>query len=443
MSWSHPAFAAIAGLLGARAGLQFTDASRPAGEAAILRAMERAGQADPAGYARLVRQDREALDALLAEVTVGETYFFREPGQFRFLKEKVLPGGRLPYRAWSAGCATGEEAYSLAMLFEGEGLAEAGVLGTDVSAAAIARAREGVYGPWSLRGEGRALAGPFLEPAGGRFRVVERVRRRVQFALLNLAEDGYPSAVTGTWGLDLILCRNVLVYFDPATVRAVAGRLFAALAPGGWLLTASSDPPLGGLAAFETRVSEAGVFYRRPLPVSEIIGEPVRVAGAEALRSPGEAPHRGVEDSLGVPATPPQSQEELAAQLREQANADPRGAERACALALRAHPLSAELHYLHALLLATGGDDGRAAAALRRVLFLDSTLAVAHFTLGALLERRGDPAGARRAYRRARGLAAARPADEPLPLGDGERAGELAAAAQGRLAALGAGGPRR
>jgi chemotaxis protein methyltransferase CheR len=432
MNWTDPTFATIADLLAARAGLQFNDAARPSTEAAIRRAMRHANLADVSAYARLIGRDPELLSALLAEVTVGETYFFREPAQFRFVQESVLPGAPCPFRAWSAGCSTGEEAYSLAMLFESVGMADARVLGTDISQPALSRARDGVYRPWSLRGQGTALCEPFLTRKGELFRVQDSIRRRVDFACLNLAEDCYPSLATGTWGLDLIFCRNVLIYLDPATIQAIAVRLFAALRPGGWLLTASSDPPLQGLAAFATRVIEERIYYQKPtseMPIAE--APPVRLPALEQVEAPVEASK--------TPPRPPivaHSPPELAGQIRARANVDLAGAERACGEALRQRPLSAELHYLHALLLLAAGYDSRAIAALRRVLFIDRSLAVAHFTLGTMLERRGDTEGARRAYRKARDLAADWPGGEPLPLGDGEQAPDLLAAAVARLAGL-------
>jgi chemotaxis protein methyltransferase CheR len=120
--------------------------------------------------------------------------------------------------------------------------------------------------------------------------------------------------------------------------------------------------------------------------------------------------------------------------VRALANLEATRAERACAAALGRHPLSAELHYLHAMLLIELRRDEEAIQALRRVLYLDRSLAIAHFTLGALLWRRGDPAGGRRAYRNAHALCAARPPDEIVPLSDGERAGRLAEAATYQLA---------
>ncbi len=125
-----------------------------------------------------------------------------------------------------------------------------------------------------------------------------------------------------------------------------------------------------------------------------------------------------------------------ALRVRALANLDAVESERACAEAAARHALCPELHYLHGTLLLALGRDAEAAAAVRRALYLDRSLAAAHCTLGAILERRGDMAGARRAFRNARDLCAARPADEEVPLTDGERVGRLAEAACARLALL-------
>src|SRR4051812_45918439 len=182
MTRIEPAFQAVADLVGRRAGLAFEPPRRADAELGIRRAMARAGIGDPARYRARIGRDEALLDDLIGELTVGETYFFREPAQFRFLRAEVLPeirrrrGAGHLLRAWSAGCATGEEAYSLAMTFAAAGLGNsARVLATDISRAALAGARRASYGAWSLRGEAAELARPFLRRDGGRFVVVESI----------------------------------------------------------------------------------------------------------------------------------------------------------------------------------------------------------------------------------------------------------------------------
>jgi chemotaxis protein methyltransferase CheR len=469
VSWSHPAFETVVRRLGEQTGLSFAPARHDSTEQGIRRAMARAGAADPEQYGALVERDAAALDDLIAELTVGETYFFRDPAHFDFIRRTVLPdlarrrGFEHVVRAWSAGCASGEEAYSLAMLFAEEGWAgRAYLLATDISRTALAKAHQASYGNWSLRGPAAAAAGPYLSCHGNRHVVYERIRRAVDFEYLNLARDVYPSFATGTWGMDLILCRNVLIYFDREAGATVARRLFESLAPGGWLITAASDPPVGNDAPYETVVNEEGVFYRRPAetkpqyPVGSIqhtapsteyavantdhsvlgtaycaegiASSPDRLGEAQAAFARGDY-LRAAELTAADPSA-------AVLHVRALANLDTARAERACAEAVARHPCAAELHHLHAVLLLELGRDDEAARAARRVVYLDRGLALGHFTLGSILWRRGDKAGARRAYRNARDLCAARPADEVVPLSDGERAGRLAEASAARLAVL-------
>jgi chemotaxis protein methyltransferase CheR len=326
---------------------------------------------------------------------------------------------------------------------------------TDISRTALTKARAATYTPWSLRGEGAARVERYLRPFESGFRVVDEIRERVHFDHLNLALDVYPSLASHVWGMDLILCRNVLIYLDRAAVENVAHRLFASLADGGWLITGRSDPPLAHVAPFEQVSTEAGMLYRRgappafvtpPPPVARAAPPPVlalrpRPPVGPAAEDPIVEARRAFaagQYARAVALTQPYTDDPLASVVhaRALANLDLAEAERACAAASARHPLSTEVHYLWALLLLELGRDDEAARAIRRVIYLDRSLAVAHLALGAILHRQGDAVGARRAYRNARALCAARPADEVAPLSDGERCARLAEAADVQLGLL-------
>ncbi|ABF86317.1 putative chemotaxis protein methyltransferase CheR [Myxococcus xanthus DK 1622] len=270
--WSHPGYAAVLALVEERAGL--VPPSCPASaEEGIARAMERAGLKDFDAYRVRLAEEPSALDDLLIELTVGETYFFRTPEHFEHLRSVVLPELRERHgpdhtaRMWSAACSSGEEPYSIAALLLGEGWDEhMAVHATDVSRGALARARKAHYGDWSLRGGWADRMRAHLRAEGRRYVLSPEVRKRVRFSYLNLALDTWPSADSGIWKLDVIFCRNVLIYFNRPTIEAVARRLHDALDEGGYLFTGPSDPPLGGLAPLESILTEWGVLYRRPLP---------------------------------------------------------------------------------------------------------------------------------------------------------------------------------
>ncbi|MBV8357685.1 MAG: chemotaxis protein CheR, partial [Deltaproteobacteria bacterium] len=404
-------------------------------------------------------------DELTNELTVPETYFFRHATQFDLIRSQILPevrhraGFEHTVRCWSAGCSTGEEAYSIAIALSETGLGNsARVIGTDISLAALAWARAGKYRAWSLRGEGAASAGSYLR-TDGEWKVVEdAIRRRVTFLRLNLAQDCYPSSSDGISDMDLILCRNVLIYFDEQTVVGVARRLFNSLACGGWLLTAAADPILAEHAPFEVIVTEAGLLYRHPL-LSHMSERSPTVKGPSEIEihiaklqmaSDGIAPNDPLaaacysfsrkdfaaaaaltQDWMNEPET-------CALHIRALANL---GNPEAAALAeqgIERYPLYPELYYLLAHLRLLEGDHSQAILLLRKVIYLAPTLIMAHFVLGSLLRRSGDLNGAHRHFRNVIRLAEAQPPDEIMPMSDGETADGLAAAARKSLQALSA-----
>ena len=445
VGWSDAGYADVARAVASRTGLVFGPTRFESAEIGIRRSMTRAGMTDISRYRHLLENDSRAWDDLLAELVIGETYFFRDVTQFEFIRREVLPnvqrrcGAEHVVRAWSAGCASGEEAYSLAMLFAEEGLAaRSRVLGTDISHRALAAARRGSYRDWSFRGDGVARAMRFVTRRGEESAVHDTIRGRVSFEHLNLAHDVWPSAVTGTAAMDLILCRNVLIYFDPATVASVARRLFESLAPGGWLVMGASDPPLGEHAPFETVLAPEGVFLRRGLadvhrespPASLPEGRTPSLTSSMSNASPlceaREALSRAeYERAIQLTSDLTDDAETCAIQVQALANTDVTQAEQVCAAATARHPLSAELHYLHAILLLGLEQNEAAVSAIRRVLYLDRSLALAHFTLGTILQELGDVDGAQRAYRNTRDLCGSRPPDELVPLSNGERVGRL------------------
>jgi chemotaxis methyl-accepting protein methylase len=200
---------------------------------------------------RAAQGDGAVVHALLQAVSVGETFFFRHPEHFRWIASELLPellsNGRTEVRIWSAGCATGEEAYSLAAclldLLPWPPTVKVEVLGTDLLERNLAAARVALYGQWSRRASGPMLHPLFVEKEGkgDRVAVLDRVRSVTSFRLHNLLEPA-PGQ------FDLILCRNVLVYFSPEAVGTAVKHLAGALAPGGALLFGSmdlSEPPPG------------------------------------------------------------------------------------------------------------------------------------------------------------------------------------------------------
>ncbi|MBW3554762.1 MAG: protein-glutamate O-methyltransferase CheR [Gemmatimonadetes bacterium] len=446
-------------LLRRRAGLVFPDGRRGEIDGAVERAMRAAAVPDVAAYVELLSASEPALDRLISACTVGESYFFREPEQLEYIRREVVadlaerrPSGSI--RVWSAGCASGEEAYSLAILLRECGLGDRiEVVGTDVARDRLARARRGHYRRWSLRGAAEPLVRSYFRRRGAGYELVPEVRSAARFRYLNLAAGDYPSSGSGVWEMDLILCRNVLIYLDRDALPDVARRLYSALAPGGWLFLAASDPSLSPFAPFETVMTDRGLAYRRPLaparrsapPRAREVAPPSAAAAVPEARTPrvradpGAPPRESLPAGrarAGSPATPTVGREPGTGPERVRELAD-RGlleeAGLACAAALEEDGPSAELLYLHSLLLGQAGHHAEAAAAARRALYLQDDLVVAHLALGTAAARLDDAPGARRAFEAAvRLLSTVDPADT-VPGSGGEPAGRLLELARAKL----------
>jgi chemotaxis protein methyltransferase CheR len=363
------------------------------------------------------------------------------------------------------------------------------VLGTDISARALAHARLGRYGSWSLRGAGAARVRPYLVPSASpgqaksapvassaaplgprESQIVEldsALRRRVRFAALNLVEPAYPSPARGIHDFDLILCRNVLIYFDAATVARVARQLYESLAEGGWLIAASSDPPLAELAPFRVVPTEWGVFYRklrphgpsnwreaalsrRAFPGTEVVPRGDAGSAEADAGVPGVAPAASqrtavvAEREAGVAlpsdfvyARPQPAVSDRATRIRALAN---RGELVAAAQAAEdgivKEPLDAGGPYLYAAVLLELQRDDEARAALERAVYLDANFVAAHLALGTVRGRLGDRVGARRSFQTVLRHCAALDPAVILPLADGACAAHVAAVAAEQLIRL-------
>jgi chemotaxis protein methyltransferase CheR len=333
------------------------------------------------------------LDRLVDEVTVNETFFLRHAEELDAIEwpamaARAAAAGRGAVRVWSAACSSGEEPYSLALLAAealGSARSPVDILGTDISGTALGRARRAVYNARSVRLVSPARRERWFAPIGGGLSVGADLRAVVRFERHNLVRDPIPPG--GEAPFDLIVCRNVLIYFDAPTVTRIRAALSEALMPGGRLLLGTVDR-LG----------------TTPSPPRE---------RTPAVRSPRHPrPER-----------------------RARARRAPSPRERAAPGTGRAPDANAEAA-LEAGMRALGdGDVPGAVQALRRALYLEPSLAVAALQLGRAHEALGDVAGARRSYWRA--LRLAEEADDPATrLYDRVGAADVAAACRARLTVL-------
>jgi chemotaxis protein methyltransferase CheR len=340
------------------------------------------------------------VDRLIDEVTVHETSFARDMPQLRTIDWRALhrvarAAGSDVIRVWSAGCATGEEAYTLALLAISAfapGAPPVDILGTDISGAVIAAAETGSYRPRAVRALEPQLRNRHLErQADGTYLVSDRLRSLARFGRHNLIHDPFPPP--GETRFDLILCRNVLIYFEPALARQVTELLGSSLRPGGTVMLGAADV---------LQVSPARTGGSRVPLGTEARPATRERAPAQARRPAPEAPRQALRVLPSGPLPTGQRvltrDQRLTATLTAAASGDRSEALEHAASLVEAHPLDADAHFLHGLVALEAGEPAKARDALRRALVADPAFCIAAFTLGRAYDALGDATAARRAY---------------------------------------------
>jgi len=260
-------------------GQAFPDSRQAELEAGIKRAFAASTCRDYDEYYRLLidpENGRAELERLINSLTVNESHFFRDAAQMDALRTRVLPDiiERRTFirtlRIWSAGCSTGEEPYSVAMLLRDliPNIDEWSItiLATDINTQALNKARVGIYADSAFREErAKHARNRFFIKRDTRFEVVPEVQRMVTFKQINLAEDNFPSYDTNTMLMDLILCRNVTIYFPNELTRKLTGKFYNALAENGWLLVGHSEHSLGTYNQFQIHNVPDAILYQRVL----------------------------------------------------------------------------------------------------------------------------------------------------------------------------------
>ena len=443
VSLTDEQFGMLTKLLRDSAGLSFDDARRDSLAYSVTERMQAAGCGDVSSYLSLVSDESgaEERQALLDEVTVPETHFFRNPPQIRALRTHVLPellrqaapARRL--RIWSAGCSTGEEPYTIAMLVRELLPDSAGwdvrIIATDVSMRALASAREARYGERSF-----VMTDPLdqqrffvLDAVAGGYAVRDEVRELVEFRHHNLVTDAPPFR---PGELDLVLCRNVTIYFDRSTTQGLMQRLHGCLRDGGYLFLGHAETlwqisddfmlvPLGD--AFVYRRPDPRPERRRVLPERRTEDEP-RPTKADRRRGPLDRRRRTV--ATAAPVAAPAVRDPLVAVRTAVADGRYDEAADLAADVATATPLRSEAHYLHGVALTNLGRHADALVVLRKAVYLDPDDGFAHFLLGGALERLGEHVAAARSYHAAAGTLGRRRVDAVAPELGGRSVAEIA-----------------
>jgi chemotaxis protein methyltransferase CheR len=236
------------------------------------------------------------LDVLASRLTVGETYFFREKRSLEVFEKDIMPeliraraGAGRAIRIWSAGCATGEEPYSVAIVLSklmGLKKLNVEILATDLNSKSLLKASQGMYGEWSFRGIPPGVRSSYFETVEeGRWAIAPAIKKMVTFAQLNLIDDAYPPVSHCPNGFDVILCRNVLMYLTPEGMKKVIQQLYRCLAADGWLIVSPTETSQELFSEFATVSFGDVTFYRKSAPrLPTTLALPVYVAARSSVQ---------------------------------------------------------------------------------------------------------------------------------------------------------------
>ena len=480
-------------LIADRLGLQFDEAKL----GTLARVLAAHGGKDKAAYLAALAAEAEpseALHRLAADLTVTETYFYRNIEQIQAFADVAMPAclqarAGQPVRVLSAGCASGEEPYSLAIAARetaGLGAGSVQIRAIDANPAALAKAAAARYSAWSLREMGPAMLARWFARDGGVYALNEGVRRAVRFERRNLAREDAELWLPDSY--DIVFCRNVLMYFSPAQAQAAVERIAGAMAPGGYLFLGHAETLRGLSQDFHLCHTHATFYYRRKLPAGETAAAtfsppqwncaPIRPvlpddpAWADVIARAsqridtlaGRAPQAGSRPA--APAQPDldhalsclhkeQFEQSLALieKLPQQHADDPdvlllkaislsqsgalAAAQEVCRQLLARDEFHAGAHYVLALCREEGGDYPAALAHYRSAAYLDPVFALARLHIGVLERRMAELEAARRDLSQALSLLQHEDPARLLLFGGGFPRNALIDLCRAELAALG------
>ena len=422
----------------------------------------------------------DQIEILASHLTIGETYFWREPQSFEALEQKILPElirSRMQkekrLRIWSAGCSSGEEPYSIAIalkrLIPDIKDWSITILATDINSRILKKAMKGIYGKWSFRNApGWLQEKYFHHKEDEKYEIHPDIKNMVTFAHLNLAEANYPSPLNNTNAMDIIFCRNVLMYFAEERTKQIAHNLYNSLVDGGWLIVGSSELSQQVFPQFtsvnypgaivylkdhqKTKMPQAVPFVEVPqsqnyfhlplIPVykieeikpllpetkKEVIKEiesplPGQSIYEETLNLYSQGSYAEVIDKLENNAA---TSEEFILLIKTLANQGKLiEAIAKCEKAFAADKLNPGLHFLFAAILQEHNQISKAITSLNNVIYLDPDFVLAYYTLGNIFLQQGDAQRAKKNFENALALLKKFSDDDIIPESEGLTAGRL------------------
>jgi chemotaxis protein methyltransferase CheR len=395
----------------------------------------------------------EHVEVLAASLTISETYFWREPQTFEALEKTIIPGlvqkrqkGEKRIRIWSAGCSTGEEPYSIAMALD-RTIPDikdwnVSILATDINPKILHKATTGEYGQWSFRGVPQWLKEKyFVQKSNNRFEIIPEIKNMVRFEYLNLAEDIYPSSLNDTNAMDIIYCRNVLMYFTQDRFRQVVRGFYKSLMQGGYLIVSASELSIQNFLDFVPINFPGMVLYRKssgkienqhkfisdttypepvlfqtsmepvqpfestkPIPLekesdvpkTKDIPEQIVSKYEVSLKSYSQGNYADVIEKLQNDG---HSSEEQVLLIRALANQGKLAeAMQSCEKAIAADKIDPRLYYLYATILKEKNLLEEAITSLKHAIYLDPEFILSYYSLGNIYKQLGNARNAKKYY---------------------------------------------
>src|SRR5665647_668502 len=368
---------------------------------------------------------RNTIELVAKHLTISETYFFREPRLFEALISSILPdlirerekSGR-QIRIWSAGCATGEEPYTIAIILEKiipdiENW-HINILATDINSASLIKAADGLYGDWAFRNAPQGFKEKnFTLIKKGEYAIDPKIKKNITFEYLNLVDDVYPSLINNTNAMDIIFCRNVLMYFTQERIKTIGKHFYDSLVENGCLIVGSSELSnqlfpqftcvnFPGAAVFR-KESKKGTFkIRSDFEIESIPLETtkVNIKKSQDLSFRQPASDQTIKTAIIIREAVLDNQSDKVIDIRSLANLGKLDeALSACESLIKTNKLDLENYYLYANILQEQNRIPEAIAAFKRVLYLDQNYVLAHFSLGNLEFRSGNPVSAKKHFK--------------------------------------------
>lgn len=385
-------------------GLRINERDYPRLEKFLATRIRELELTDPEDYLHHLKSGshREGELRLLAELfTSRETFFMRDAGQMHLLKHTLLPeiierrASQRRLRIWSAACASGEEAYSLAILIY-ESIADIDawdilIIGTDINPEAIIQADNAVYSDWAFRGCDTAFRHQYFHRHNRGWQLNDRIRRMVRFAQKDLTHDVLPNPADALYEMDLILCRNFFIYLDPAAIAGVTRKLAECLCKEGMLMTGHGELQAHQPQGLQLFSYPESVVYRQtdqqaqtlsPLPP---IGKQVIHSTLHTAPTPPLPPH----SNRFVSPTPTKT-DGLQQAWRQADRGNLQEAESICQAIIDEDPMLAEAHYLAAMIALELKAPDRARTSLRKAIYLNPQLIAAYVRLAELQAQAGE-----------------------------------------------------